>query len=84
MNKTVTVEQCDCEAAAAWADGTMIDVYQHEALEAAFAAHRHDATLQSQEQIKLLREFVRGLDCECDSYHGFDCGRCKTLEATNG
>ena len=45
---------------------------------------RIEATRQAEERIKLLRDFVSGLDCECDSYHSFTCGRCQALEATNG
>lgn len=27
----------------------------------------------------VLRAFVEGLPCECDSFHGYSCGRCKAL-----
>jgi DNA repair ATPase RecN len=31
-------------------------------------------------QLKEAVEFIRNLDCECDSYHGVTCGRCAALK----
>jgi len=47
----------------------------------AFAAHRIASTTAQTEAVQTLVEFIRGLECECDSYHGFRCGRCLTLAA---
>ena len=42
------------------------------------AADRIEALEAENEQ---MVRFIRGLDCECDEYHGHRCNRCATLAA---
>ena len=49
------------------------------ALAKLIARHRVASTTTQSETVQKLVEFIRGLECECDSYHEFRCGRCLTL-----